>query len=98
MTHLPHNVFHLTREKCLHLLETGQIRWLSPNGNYWQVRQNGAVKRWARTPGAYKIPVKMGIRYYGALTEYTLFDKEIEPYVPESFDTTPLPRFRIFEE
>jgi len=93
---LPRNVKLLPLDECLRLLEAGRIRWLAPNGNYWLVKQNGAIKQWARRPLAYKIPVKMGsVRFWGALTETTWFDSDVDPYVPESLSSPPRPSYRI---
>jgi hypothetical protein len=98
-TSLPRNVILLPLAECLNLLQARRIGWLAPNGNYWTVRQNGAVKQWARRPLAYKIPVKMGsARFWGTLTESTWFDTATAPYVREGIFAPGQPSYRIFSE
>lgn len=37
------------------------------NGRFWQVRRNGATKRWKREPDRFRIPIKVGLRGYAAI-------------------------------
>jgi hypothetical protein len=49
------------------LLDTGKLEILMRNGNYWQLRRNGATKRWKRDPERFRIPIKFGLRNTGAI-------------------------------
>lgn len=45
----------------------GRVYAEMTHGNFWRVRRNGATKRWKREPNRFRIPVKAGLRAYGAI-------------------------------
>lgn len=51
------------------MLAHGQIFAEMRNGRFWQVRRNGATRRWKREPERFAIPVKAGLRSYATITE-----------------------------
>ena len=57
---------HITIE---HALARGDVWALMGNGRWWRLRQNGQVKLWKTRPTEFRIPVKAGLRAYGAITE-----------------------------
>lgn len=61
-----------TRADLEQLLDTGRLSLRMSNGNYWRLRRNGRTQTWKRDPKRFRIPVKMGFRGYGALTERDL--------------------------
>ena len=50
-------------------LDSGLIWARMINGNLWRLRRNGATKRWKTMPNQFRIPVKAGLKAYGALTD-----------------------------
>lgn len=40
----------------------------------WQMRRNGATKRWARQPERFRIPFKVGLRQCGYITNENVGD------------------------
>lgn len=44
------------------------------HGRYWQVRRNGATKRWKKTPNRFAIPVKAGMKIYATICDDNLRD------------------------
>lgn len=63
------NMTLLTREQTETALDNGKLFALTENGNYWQMRRNGATKKWKRAPNRFYLPFKCGFKAYGSITE-----------------------------
>ena len=50
------------------LLDCGMLQMLSHNGKWYNIRRNGATKRWKREPMRAEIPCKVGFRECFRLT------------------------------
>lgn len=59
----------ITRENVDDLLDRRMLEVHIRNGNWWEMRRNGATKRWKRDPRRIYIPFKYGFEFYGNLTE-----------------------------
>lgn len=59
-------------------LDAGQIYAAMRNGAWWQVRRNGATKRWKTRPDEFRIPIKAGLRACAYITEESLFPEHFE--------------------
>lgn len=59
----------ITRDNIDALLDSGQLEVQMSSGRWWQIRRNGATKRWKRDARRIYIPFKAGIHTYGAITE-----------------------------
>ena len=59
----------ITRDNIDNLLDRGQIEVKMGNGNWWQLRRNGATKLWKRDETRIRIPVKAGFRATDQITE-----------------------------
>ena len=59
----------ITRGNLESLLESGQIEVAMRNGNWWQIRRNGATKRWRKDQSRIAIPIKAGLKAFGKITE-----------------------------
>lgn len=73
----------MTRIDIEKALDGGLIYARMANGNLWRLRRNGATKLWKTIPNQFRIPVKAGLKAYGALTD----ESEIVP------DTVSIGRF-----
>lgn len=60
---------HITRATVEVYLDRHQIQCLMSHGKWWTIRRNGVTRRWKRDPNRIRIPFKMGLRGYGAITE-----------------------------
>ena len=49
------------------LLDSGRLYVKMRNGNWWQLRRNGATKRWKRDPERFYVGVKAGLHVYDAI-------------------------------
>lgn len=55
-------------------LDSGNISARARNGNLHSCRRGGRTKTWATKPG-FRIPVKIGFRAFGEITEKTEFSR-----------------------
>lgn len=58
-----------TLERIERELDAGQIKARAHNGNFWSCRRNGRTQTWKTRPGEFRIPVKIGFRGHGAITQ-----------------------------
>lgn len=58
-----------SRQRIEAELDARNLRARAYNGNFWDCRRNGATKLWKTRPNAFRIPVKIGFRSYGYITE-----------------------------
>ena len=66
-------MFTLPLDRTEALLDAGSLSVQMTNGRYWQLRRNGATKRWVTRPTEFRIPVKAGLRACGYITERSSF-------------------------
>lgn len=59
----------ITRDNIDALLDSGSLEVEMSSGRWWQIRRNGATRRWKRDPSRIYVPFKAGLRVYGAITE-----------------------------
>lgn len=59
----------ITRDNVEQLLERRMIMANIGRGKWWEIRRNGATKRWKRSPEKFRIPIKAGLREYGYIDE-----------------------------
>jgi hypothetical protein len=59
----------ITLETIDFWIDRGLIQTKMANGRWWNIRRNGATKRWRRDPNRIRIPYKYGLRGYHAITE-----------------------------
>ena len=52
------------------LLDRGRLEIKMRNGNWWQLRRNGATKRWKTDANRVRVPVKAGLRVYDVIATY----------------------------
>lgn len=50
---------------------------LNADGTRQRARANGAMKTWKRAPERFRLPIKRGLREYGAITEHTMNEWEL---------------------
>ncbi len=65
-----------TKQQLETALDAGKLRCRMPNGNLWSCRRNGATQLWKTRPSEFRIPIKIGYRTYGEITQYCLDDDE----------------------
>lgn len=70
------------------LLDEGRLEIKMKNGNWWQLRRNGATKRWKREPERFYVGVKAGLKVYGAIAFY-------DADLPRSGHTSDSPNLRV---
>lgn len=58
----------LDRQDIELALRSGKLFVAMANGKWWQARKNGATKLWKTRPDHFRIPIKAGLRVYGAIT------------------------------
>jgi len=59
----------ITRDNVEHYLDHSLLYAGMRNGRWWQIRRNGATKRWKKDASRIRIPVKAGLRSCTAITE-----------------------------
>lgn len=59
----------ITRANVEALLDGGKIEAAMSNGRWWEIRRNGATKRWKKDPSRIRIPFKAGLRVTSQITE-----------------------------
>ena len=59
----------ITKQKVEELLDAGELYVAISNGRWWQIRRNGATKKWKRDANRIYIPFKYGLKGCGHLTE-----------------------------
>lgn len=59
----------MTRQEIEAALDHSRVKYRMANGNLWSVRRNGATKLWKTRPNEFRIPIKIGFRDYGEITE-----------------------------
>lgn len=47
------------------------------DGTRQRVRANGVMKTWKRAPESFRLPIKRGLREYGAITEMNMNEWEL---------------------
>jgi hypothetical protein len=47
------------------------------DGTRQRARATGAMKTWKRAPESFRLPIKRGLREYGAITEMNMDDWEL---------------------
>lgn len=47
------------------------------DGTRQRARANGAMKTWKRSPESFRLPIKRGLREYGAITENNMNEWEM---------------------
>jgi len=52
-------------------LDSGRLKARMEKGAWWQVRRNGRTQTWKTRPGAWRIPIKVGFKTCGELTDAT---------------------------
>jgi hypothetical protein len=57
----------MTIEEIERLLDKGRLEIEMANGRYWTIRRNGATKRYKRHGERFRIPIKAGMKSYGAI-------------------------------
>jgi hypothetical protein len=67
--HVTYHVVEITKQNIDALLDAGLVEVHMKNGNWWKIRRNGQTKRWKRDTNRIKVPFKMGLYGYGAITE-----------------------------
>lgn len=58
-----------TRDDIERALDAGELFGLMNDDRFWRLRRNGRTQAWKRDPSRFRIPVKAGLRAYGAITE-----------------------------
>lgn len=71
----------VTRENVEQVLDGGLLQVHMRNGNWWDVRRNGATKRWKRDPDRIYIPIKFGFKNTSNITQ----DDFIDGVLPTQF-------------
>lgn len=66
----------ITRENVNALLDAGAIETLMTNGRWWRIRRNGRTQTWKRDANRVRIPFKVGLYEYGAITETDFIDTD----------------------
>lgn len=59
----------MTLERIEAELDAGGVTAKAYNGNFWSCRRNGKTQLWKTRPGEFRIPVKIGFRSFGAITQ-----------------------------
>ena len=59
----------VARHEVESLLDARAIECAMANGRWWTIRRNGATQRWKKDTNRIRIPFKMGLKGYGAITE-----------------------------
>jgi hypothetical protein len=59
----------MTKDEIELALKRGLLAARMANGNAWQLRRNGQTQTWKTRPSEFRIPVKAGLKSYGAITE-----------------------------
>ncbi len=57
-----------TRDQIELALKEGRLWALMNSGRYWRLRRNGRTQLWKTRPSEFRIPVKAGLKAYGAVT------------------------------
>jgi hypothetical protein len=55
-------------------LDGGKLYGAAGGKKYWLARRNGKTKRWKKSPGIARIPIKMGLRMTAAIELFSQFD------------------------
>ena len=63
------SLIHLNLANFESYLDAGQIEVEMSNGCWWRLRRNGKTQRWVRDPHRLRVPIKAGLKAYGAITE-----------------------------
>lgn len=66
-------MFYLTREQADEAIDKIGVKGLSNRNTWWSVRRNGQTKTWKTKPGKFCIPIKVGYKSYGYITETSIF-------------------------
>ncbi len=74
----------ITRHNVDALLDSGRLEIAMRNGNWWQLRRNGATKRWKMDPERVRVPVKAGIRVYDVIATY---ERDLPPTGGHTFSS-----------
>ena len=67
----------LTLQAFESALDRGNVRAVMHNGKLWSVRRNGATKLWKTRPDEFRIPIKIGFRDYGQVTQDNINSGEL---------------------
>lgn len=67
----------ITRDNVDSLLDRRQIEVAMSYGKWWEIRRNGATKRFKRDPLRIIIPYRMGLLRHGTITEVDFGSSEI---------------------
>lgn len=58
-----------TRAEIEAALDSCRLFVAMDRGAWWQLRRNGTTRVWARQPGSYRIPCKVGFRGFVQITQ-----------------------------
>lgn len=50
-------------------LDSHKVKARVSNGNLWMVKRNGKTRTWKRDADRFEIPIKMGFKSYGLVTQ-----------------------------
>lgn len=70
----------MTREQVEQALDSGRLEIHMKTDRWWKCRRNGKTKLWKTMPDRFRIPIKYGFRFYGAIDEEDLMFWEREHY------------------
>jgi len=66
-----------TREYIEQALDDGRLSVVMTNGRVWKARRNGKTQTWKTRPNDFRIPIKMGLKSYGAIDHQNMQSPEI---------------------
>lgn len=66
-----------TREQFEAALAAGKVKARMAKGSLWSVRRNGKTKTWKRDTERWEIPIKIGFKTYGTVTQDNLNSGEL---------------------
>lgn len=71
----------MTRSEKEQALDAGKL-YVRIANSWWRLRRNGKTQTWKREPSRYRIPVKAGLKTYGALDEHDDYELRISDTKP----------------
>lgn len=69
----------ITYDNIDRLLDQGRLQVAMQNGRWWDIRRNGATRRWKRDAIRIYIPYKYGLKFYGVIDQNDFVDGVIRP-------------------
>ena len=70
----------ISRDNVEPMLDAGELYIQMRYGRWWRLRRNGKTKTWKKNPQRFRIPVKFGLKFYGAIDDSDLNGEHFDSF------------------